>query len=141
MKTRELVLDHMEDVNPWAVLGDDTTGLEISGVHASGKFALHFNKVDSAADTVFAGMYRAVQLDFHRFGPQDKICWLVNIPDLTNVTYTFLRLGDDAANYVDGWDQSEVVYMAVGVAFGAEDNALANMYVDQAFIASFLFTP
>lgn len=144
----------------WTILGTDTANLTTDLRHVVGTASLEFDKVDSAADTIFAGVYRTLSptVDLSRFGPADELQAVISIPDKTNVVYAFIRLGTSVSHYNEwrlaeaaitqavwqefevrlddcqidvvgnGWNPAAVAYVAVGVAFAAEANALADMY-------------
>ena len=144
----------------WTVLGNDTDNLATTTNHIYGTTALEFDKVDGAAGTIFAGIQKTIpsvsMAPYHKGGGFFLTsCYL---SDITNVAYTFLRLGTDASNYnewqigVDnlaavynslryimsspdtivgnGWDSADVTYVALGVAFLLQNNALEDIAVD-----------
>ena len=166
-----LVLDGMESATGWTALSSDTEGLTASTTHAWGTNALQFDKVNGGANTVFGAIYRTVALNLqhqHQWNPDDRICWLVNLSALTDVAYSFVRLGTDASNYAEwrftdtshtaarftlcsenlgncyvtgnGCIWSNIDYMVIGVAFDGEDDTLANIEVDQIYLRSSVFT-
>jgi len=149
------------DGSDWTVLGNDTVNLTVDTkvVYAPKRYALEFDKADGTANTVLAAVYKTIDLALRGFEPNDRICWLINIPDLTNVAYSFVRLGSDqSTNYAEwrfvdtshtagrwtvAWSKLGNAYaagtglnwdnidsIAVGVAFDLETNALADILVD-----------
>jgi hypothetical protein len=85
----------------YTALSNDTTGIAFSTNHVFGTGAITFNKVDGAANTVYAGVSKSlatlnVQEIFEAGGFVGLGCYL---PSLTNVINVFLRIGDDASNY------------------------------------------
>ncbi len=96
------------------------------------------------------------------------LMWSVNVQAKTNVDYAFLRLGTSASHYNEwrvpkaqlstywnlcrvaisdpdssgskgnGWDSSAITYVAIGLAFDAETDALADIRVDRIVITSAL---
>jgi len=147
-----------EATTGWTVLGDDTTTLATSTNHITGALALSFAKVDGLDNTKLAGIQKTItSVDLSRFSSHDYISTSTYISDVTNTDYVFVRLGTDSSNYTEwqkdeptvgwddhqialsaaatsstgnGWDQSAVTYVAVGVAFDAEGNALAGIIFD-----------
>jgi hypothetical protein len=147
-------------------LGNDTDNLTTGTVRLGGSGSLQFDKVDGAANTVFAGAYRTIDKTplISKFKPWDQVGISCEVSASTNVAYVFARVGADASNYVEwrwddaslragimtflttdfgsgavtgtGWSEIDLEnvgnvydwdYLAVGVAFDAEGNALANI--------------
>lgn len=164
-----LVLDEMESATGWTILGNDTENLEASVTHAWGTHALQFDKKNGTDNTTLGGAYRTVAFNLlDNWNPEDRICWLANLSDLTNVAYSFVRLGTSSSHYAEwrfvdsshtagrftlcseklgncyvtgnGCNWRNIEYMVVGVAFDAETNALANMEIDQVYLRSSVFT-
>lgn len=143
----------------WTVLGTDTDNLAGSTTALLGAYALKFDKVDGSDNKKYAGAYRTIDEDLSRgvFLFRDRIVWLVEISDLTNVDYAFVRLGSSSSNYAEwrfadtsltaervcicqaqfgdayltgtGLDWRDVDYLAVGVQFDAAGDALADIRV------------
>lgn len=141
----------------WSVLGNDTVNLTWTPLRLTGAAGLRFDKADGSDNTKIAGAARTVAaVDLaRRIEPHDQVFWPMIVPDVTNVDYALLRIGTDASNcleyrYADtsltagrwclcrasigegrvvgvGADLSAVSYVAVGVAFDAEGNTLANI--------------
>jgi len=154
---------HMEccgSADGWTVLGNDTINLATTTNHVFGTVALEFDKVNGAADTVFAGIQKTTDSTslsaYHKGG--GFFIWSTYLSDVTNVDYLFLRLGTDSSNYNefrvtgdeftagwisarapmhspaaiegDGWNSTAITYIAVGVAFDLQNNELADIAVD-----------
>jgi hypothetical protein len=84
----------------WTVLGNDTANLATTKKHATGTDALTFDKVDGAANTTIAGIQKTISsVDLGAVSPHDLLQTAFYIPDLTDVSYVFLRLGTDNTNY------------------------------------------
>ena len=140
----------------WTVLGLETESLATSAEHIVGTTSLSFAKVDAAPITKAAGIYRAVSWDLTGIGAKDKILAYFHMPDVTLVDYAFLRIGTDASHLVEyqmadgdmddaswngmeltvdgytsqtgnGIDWSAVKYLAVGIMFDGEADALAAL--------------
>jgi len=141
----------------WTVLGNDTANLTTDVTHAIGTTSLEFDKVDGAANTVFAGVYRTVDLEWGDIQPTDRIVGAVQASALTNIAYAFIRLGTSVSHYSEfrladsamtagvfslfnaavgspsaqvgnGVSWGNIDYLAVGVAFDGEANTLADIY-------------
>ena len=153
----------MDATTGWSALGNDTLNLATTKKHVLGTDALTFDKVNGAANTVFAGIQKTISsIDLGSIAPHDIIQTVIYIPDLSLVDYVFVRVGTDSSNYNewrvpdasliaatfetlalnigdashsgitgDGWVQSAITYIAVGVAFDAETNALAGIIFDE----------
>jgi hypothetical protein len=94
------IIDKMDATTGWAALGNDTLNLATTTNHVIGSNALTFDKVDGAANTVFAGIEKTLtSLDFGNVSPHDIIQTSCYISDNTNVSYVFVRLGTDSSNY------------------------------------------
>jgi hypothetical protein len=149
----------------WAVFGNDTDNLAADQTdHVLGKYALKFDKVNGAANTVYAGIVRTgIDLSASRFLQDGVVSMLVRVPDLTNVSGVELRLGTDENNYqkwtwldadllddqwttvakridegvstTNGWDSEHIKYMAILVSFDAETDTLANIRVDSVMLS------
>lgn len=161
---RKMIYD-CESVTGLTTLGNDTTNLITCSTNfVRGAASIEFAKVDGAAGSTIAGVYATlpelIDLDTPaRYGPSAKIKWLVYISDITNVAYSFVRIGSSSTNYLE-WrfaDSSHTAarwtvasanlgdcytggtgadmgalgyYLAFGVAFDGESNALANLRFD-----------
>ena len=156
----ERVLDTMESVTAWTVFGNDTINLATTTRRVRGDAAMEFDKVNGGANKIYAGASRTVAFDLSGLDSLYDIAWHVYVGALTDVSYTFLRLGTDATNYVEYryadasmtaavftychrplyqfdailgtcCDFSTITYMDVGVVFDAETDALADIAIDQ----------
>lgn len=154
------VIDDMNAVTGWAVLGNDTTTLAASDEHVVGTNSISFAKVNGAANTVNAGIDKTIaSVDLSRFGPTATIQVGVQVSSVANVDKAFVRLGTDSSNYSewllddgditagvwtegslalstaedvtgDGADMSAITYVAVGTTHDAETDALAAILFD-----------
>jgi hypothetical protein len=167
MKTdlRDYLIDECEAVTDWTVLGNDTVNLATAVNHVWGAKSIEFDKVDGAANTVYAGAYRTVDLDLSKMTPDDFIGLCFYVSDKTDVVAIHVRLGTDASNYfqytilvaalADGWnhlrfplmaqsvagnggDTGAITYLAVAVQFALETDALADMCIDHIVLKSAL---
>lgn len=158
-------LDRCNATAGWTELGNDTTNLATTTRCVNGAAALEFDKVDGAANTKLAGVYRTVDFNVNNnngwssVSAHDVLEWWVYVSAKTNVDYTFVRIGTDASNYVEfryeddemtagrfthcavplgeystlagtGCNWTNIDYLAVGVAFDAETDALADIAID-----------
>jgi len=102
-------------------------------------------------------------LDLSMWCPHDRLIWVMKIGALTNVANTFIRLGTDANNYTEwrvidsdldasswnvcdvqfgvpaaqvgkGLDPRQLQYLAFGVTFDAEANALTDIILDCVYL-------
>ncbi len=92
--------DAMNATAGWTVLGNDTLNLATTLKHVLGTNALTFDKADGDANTVFAAIQKTLtSVDLGGISPHDLIQTVVYIPDLTNVSYVFARLGTSSSHY------------------------------------------
>ena len=144
----------------WTVLGNDTANFTTTTNHVLGTLALEFDKIDGSANTVFAGIQKTItSIDltpYHKGG--GFFCCSIYVSNTTDINYAFLRVGTDSSNYNEwrgdqedmtagwncfkksmlkpdsytgnGWNNAAVTYIAIGVAFGSENDTLANIAVD-----------
>lgn len=85
----------------YTVLGNDTANLANSTNHVFGTGAITFDKVNGAANTVFAGVsktFTAINIS-EIFEAGGFVGLGAYLPSLTNVVNVFLRIGTDASNY------------------------------------------
>ena len=153
-------IDDCSAITGWSVLGNDTTSLAVTSNHVCGQYALEFDKVNGAANTKIAGIQKTItSFDFTPYhkGGGFALCSFY-ISSLTDVDYTFLRLGTNNSNYSEwrcsvddleegwnfcrftackptthigtGWNSAAITYVAIGVAFDAETDTLADIAVD-----------
>lgn len=157
------IIDSMNATTGWSALGNDTLNLATTKKHILGTDALTFDKVDGAANTIFAGIAKTISsVDLGKPSPHDLIQTACYIPNIDDVSYVFIRLGTDSSHYNEwriedtaltaaifetllfnvgdasyagitgnGWDPSAVTYVAIGVAFDAETNELAEIIFDE----------
>lgn len=164
---RSIDLANCNTYTDYTVLGNDTINLANSANHVFGSGAVTFDKVNGAANTVYAGIFKsftAINLSeiFESGAFVGMGCYLSS---LTNVVNVFLRIGTDASNYNcwtwatsnlqagiwmnlrtaaaipdysksagNGWNTGTVSYVAFGVEFNSESNALAGILVDHVHI-------
>ena len=98
------ILDRMESATGWSALSTDTTTVAISTASARGTNCVSFAKVNGAANTIFGGISRTIDvnnMDDHHFYPNAIIAWHLSVTATTNIAYSFLRLGSTAANYAE----------------------------------------
>lgn len=174
---KALILDNCNALTSrgetWAALNNDTTGLATDLDHVYETASLEFDKVDGAANTIFACITKVLEtfdIDKWVAGGVGFLLWSLNVSSLTDVAYAFIRLGTSASHYnewrVDdseletgwnslrvaisdpdtggatgnGWDSNAVTYIAIGVAFDAAGNTLADIRVDRIALVSSLYT-
>lgn len=165
-----LTIDNMQDYSVYTALGNDTVNLAGSAIRITGNYSLEFDKTDGAANKKYAGAYRSVDLNLTQNYIQvyDKLMWSAYLSALTNVDYSYIKLGTDSSNnhewrYPDssmaagwnlcrvdvgaptttngnGWNPASVKYMEVGIMFDAETNALADIKIDSVSLAPARFT-
>lgn len=168
LEEMEYATDTLVDAT-WTALSNDTTLLAASTIHATGKYGVKFDKEDKSDGNLEAAIYRTVTFDdtvFRNWRANDYIAWEVFVEAVTDVAYTFVRLGTDASNYNEwrtadsgltalrftmasarlgecyvagnGWNPSNVDYMCVGVMFDAEDDELKTdgIVLDRVFLIS-----
>ena len=107
--TIHAVLDRCDTATGWTVLGNDTDNLATTTRCVAGSAALEFDKVNGAANTKLAGAYKTISptANLNTKGgkfdcsPHDVLQWWVYVSALTNVDYAFVRIGNDASNYVE----------------------------------------
>ncbi len=154
------LLDNMDATTGWSVISDDTDNLATTTTHVLGTNALTFDKVDGTADTVIAGITKTLSsVDLSGYRSEDCITFSFLIPTLTDVAKVFIRLGTSASHYNEwqiddseltantwlranvplgnvtsvtgnGWNQSSIDYIAIGVTFDAETDTLAAIIFD-----------
>ena len=157
---QHLSIDSCGSTSGWSVLGNDTTNLTTTTNHVFGALALEFDKVNGTDNTKFAGIQKTISpismAAYHKGG--GFFIWSTYLSDITDVDYLFLRLGTDSSNYNEfrisserltagwitarapmsfpseivgnGWNSQAVTYVAVGVAFNAENDTLADIAID-----------
>jgi hypothetical protein len=114
------VFDSFNATTGWSALSNDTLNLATTAKHVSGTAALTFDKVDGAANTVFAGIEKTLtSVDLGAISPHDLLQGCFYIPDLTNVSYAFLRIGTDSSNYNE-WRLPDDALTAATFEVGAQ---------------------
>jgi len=131
------LLDPCDATTGWTVLGSDTEGLSTDLDHVEGTNSLEFDKVDSVADTVFAGIQKTLaSVDVAQYMENNGFVLVsMNLSSLADVDYCFVRLGTDGSNYnewrVDsealstGWVQVRYLFFAPSTA-GNLGNGLSD---------------
>ena len=103
----------------WTVLSDDTTNLATTKKHISGTDALTFDKANGTANTIFAGIQKTLTtIDLGNVSAHDLLQGSFYIPSLTDVAYTFLRIGTDSSNYNE-WRLPDTALTAAIFELGA----------------------
>ncbi len=93
-------LDEMDATTGWSVLGNDTLNLATTTNHLTGTLALTFDKVDGAANTIFAGIQKTITaVNLGELSLHDIVQTACFLPSITDVAYVFIRVGTDASNY------------------------------------------
>ena len=94
------IFDELDATTGWTVLGNDTVNLATTTKHVMGTAALTFDKVNGAANTIFAGIQKTLSsTDLGDISPHDVLQGSFYFSALTDVSYAFLRLGTDSTNY------------------------------------------
>lgn len=157
------------DGSDWTVLSDATASLTASANVIFDDLCVQFAKVDGSGSS-YGCVYKTVseRLDLGTFLPMDEIFWLVQIPNVTNVTSAIVRLGSSTTNYVEwrypvasitaarwilcsarlgdgyvngtGIDWNNVTHAAIGVFFDAENRTLAAIQVGPMWVDHVLQT-
>ena len=157
-------LDNFSSATGWAAFNTDCTTVAASTVRMTGTGSMSFAKANGTADTVFGLINKTVSAGIELgedFFMEDRIGGVFYISSLTNVSYALIRLGSTSSNYVEwrfadtgliagwnvvsckigdaylggtGWVPSLITYIAVGLAFDAETNALAGILCDSVFV-------
>lgn len=125
-------LDELDDHTAWAILGNDTANLATNTQHhVASTASVQFDKVDGAANTVFAGIDQTIAAhNLSIYHIHESVHVATYISDTSQIDYMFIRLGTDNANYNE-WRIDGEVLMAgkwnlVKVSFGAPDPAGAT---------------
>lgn len=119
--------DEFDATTGWAALGNDTLNLATTKKHLTGTDALIFDKVDGAANTIFAGIEKTIttvnmgSLDLH-----DIIQTVCYLPTITNVAYVFIRIGTDSTNYnewrIEDTDLIAATFTILGPTVGSANH-------------------
>lgn len=163
MESKQLPLGDFANLpTGWSALDADTTGVAAAAAHVMGTESLEFDKSGTAAAIGGASTTISVNMDRRQYFPDDRVAMVINVPDLTNAAYAFVRLGTDASNYNEwrfadsdltaarftvvnqsignsfvtgnGWNVDSVVYLAAGVVFDAAANTLNNIQIDYIYL-------
>lgn len=121
------VFDNFNATTGWSALGNDTLNLATTKKHAVGTDALTFDKVNGAANTVFAGIQKTVtSLDLGDVSPHDLLQTVVYLPSIAAIDYVFLRVGTDSSNYnewrVDGEEFTTATFETIVLDIGDVSN-------------------
>ena len=114
VRTRDqesLDLANCNDYTVFTTLGNDTDNLADSANHVFGTGAITFDKVNGAANTVFAGVQDTItSIDISELFESGGYVGLgVFLPSVTNLDYVFLRIGTDSSNYNEWrWDSADL---------------------------------
>lgn len=118
IRTRDQVsldLQDCNDYNDFTILGNDTANLADSSNHQFGTGAITFDKVDGAANTVYAGVSFALSsIDIQELFEDGGFVGLgAYLPSLNNVIRVILRLGTDSSNYNEWrWEVADLTASA-----------------------------
>lgn len=98
---RQIDLQNCNSSTDFTILGNDTANLANSVNHIYGTGAITFDKVNGAANTVFAGVsFTLSSINISSIFEDGAFVTVASyIPSLTNVSYVFLRLGTNSSNY------------------------------------------
>jgi hypothetical protein len=98
---RAFDLQKCNDATLWTALNDDTANIVNSTNHVFGTGAISFDKVNGTANTVYACITDTISaLNVGEvFEAGGFVGLAMYLPDITNVTNVFLRLGTDGSNY------------------------------------------
>lgn len=159
-------LDLFTTATGWSEFNTDCDNLAASTTHRVGSKSLTFDKVDGAANTAYALIYRTVSLDLAAIplSPDAYIEAVVYLSSIADVANLVIRLGTSASHYHewlipdtdlvagwnrvrvpvwesssqtgDGWNPADVDYMAVGVQFDAQDDTLSGILWNRLAIVS-----
>ena len=98
---RTVDLANCNDSTAFTTLGNDTLNLANSTAHVFGTGAVTFDKVNGAANTIYAGIQDTITtIDIQEaFESGGFVGLSVYLPSLSNVSKVFLRIGTDSSNY------------------------------------------
>lgn len=104
LRTRDQRSSSLQDCNDFTeftILGNDTANLANTTQHVFGTGAITFDKVNGAADTVYAGAsFTVPNKDISEiFEDGGFVALAAYLPSLSNVEAVGIRLGTDASNY------------------------------------------
>ena len=120
------IFDELDATAGWTVLGNDTANLATTTKHVMGTLALTFDKVNGAANTVFAGIQKTLSsTDLGNVSPHDILQGAFYVSDTADISYLFLRLGTDSSNYnewrIDGGAITAGVFEVGALSIGDAD--------------------
>lgn len=98
---RQIDLANCNDYTVFTTLGNDTANLADSVNHLFGTGSITFDKVDGAANTVYAGVqdsFTAIDVS-ERFEAGSFVALGVYLPSVADVAAVFVRVGTDSSNY------------------------------------------
>lgn len=114
------VFDSFDATTGWTALSDDTLNLATTTKHVQGTAALTFDKVNGTANTVFAGIQKTLSsVNLGEVSSHDLLQGAFYIPDITNVSYAFLRLGTNSSNYNE-WRIPDTALTAATFLLGSQ---------------------
>ena len=123
---QHITFDAFDATTGWSALGNDTLNLATTTKHIAGTAALTFDKVNGAANTVFAGIQKTITtVNLGNISMHDLLQGSFYIPDITNVSYAFLRLGTDSSNYNE-WRLPDTNLTAATFLVGSQSIGNAN---------------
>lgn len=108
LRTRDQRAATLQDCNDYTsvtALGNDTTNIANSTNHVFGTGAITFDKVNGAANTVYAGVQDTItSINISEiFEDGAFVALACYLPSLSNVVNVFMRVGTDSSNYNE-WD-------------------------------------
>lgn len=117
-------LDEFDVTTGWTVLGNDTLNLATTTNHLTGSNALTFDKVDGAANTVFAGIQKTITtVDMGELDLHDIVQTVCYVSSSANIDYIFVRIGTDSTNYnewrISGDDIGAGDFQILGLTIGS----------------------
>jgi len=120
------VFDTFNATTGWSALSTDTLNLATTTKHVTGTNALTFDKVDGAANTIFACIQKTLtSVDLGDVSAHDLLQGTFYLPTLTDVSYVFLRLGTDSSNYNE-WRIPDTALTAATFLLGSQTIGDAN---------------
>ena len=161
---RDYVLDGMNATAGWTVGNDATANIALSANHIQGTGSLTFDKINGTNFTEAFIQKTIASVNLDDYETHNVLEWALYASDLTDVVYSFIRIGTDNANYSEwrvlvddltagrwnavamfagdveyavvgtGIVATAVTYIAVGVSFGLEDDLLAVIGVDELMV-------
>ena len=157
---RDFELAVLDATAGWTVGNDATDNIALSANHIQGTGSLIFDKVDGNNYTAAFVQKTIPSVDLLLFQSHSLVEWNIYISDLSEVAYSFVRLGTDLNNYSEwrvldadltiglwntavvpagtveytvvgtGLIDSAITYVAIGVSFDNENDTLASIGAD-----------